>query len=542
MHELRQIIELWNEQKDGSNRLALATLVNTHGPSYRSAGAMALIVDDGACRGSISAGCLEKDIACRLDSGTTDPFLLKYDLSLDDEVRGFPFGCGGDVEIFVQPLAKTSSPAVIEFVQNSLMQASSSVTLLILESPAELYDRFLIKAGDRFDLNKLPALLKDAHAKMSESLERRRSKFVVIDTPYGACKAFVHFLEKPLSITIFGDSEDACILESMASLAGFEVRRHNRKVLRDSSDLTLLVSGEYFVIMTHDLNLDKLVVNAILQKSEELKLKYLGILGPRARSQKIIDLSKSFVFAPVGLDLAAETPGEIALSILSEIQSVAQERANSHLRDKQGAIHERETEYLLGAAILAAGASSRLGSPKQLVEYRGQNLLERAQSALGSIKLSATILGANLEVIKSQCRLNTSIEIIENTSWSEGLSSSIKCAVKYAIQRGCSHLLLMTCDQPAVDSSVIDSLSELSRKNPDSIIACRYGDTSGIPAIFPAKYFEQLLALSGDRGAKKIIESTTDVISLQFEDAALDIDSPQDMSELKLRFRHNTIK
>ncbi|MDX2107783.1 MAG: NTP transferase domain-containing protein [Candidatus Melainabacteria bacterium] len=529
MNELKQIIELWKEQKGKNNRLALATLVSSQGPSYRSPGAMSLIVDDGVSCGSVSAGCLEKDIACRLDSGTTLPFLLHYDLSLDDEVRGFPFGCGGDVEILVEPLSKKVKPDAIRFIEKILTQKSSSITLLIVDCPWSITQKFALEPGQRYDVSNLPTILKEVTSKMLEMTERRKSKMVIVNTEYGSIKAFIHFVEKPVSITIFGDAQDAILLEEMADCAGFETTRHSRKSLGTHPNLNDLIAGEYFVVMTHDLNMDQKVTDAIMQA--QIDLKYLGILGPRSRSQKFADVSKPCVYAPVGLDIRAETPGEIALSILAEIQSVARSRKNNHLRDRDGAIHDRDSKKLT-AVILAAGCSSRLGSPKQLVEIEGRKLLERAQEALYKTQFAATVLGANIELIKENCKLDSNNKIIENSLWQEGIASSIRCAVQFARLNESSHLLLTTCDQPAINSDVIDSLVALSAKNASSIIASRYGQTLGIPAIFPESHFEQLLQLSGDQGAKKIIERSQHVVAFDFEPGAFDIDDATSVSLL----------
>lgn len=527
MNELNQIIELWKEQKVKNNRLALATLISSHGPSYRSPGAMSLIVDDGSCRGSVSAGCLEKDIACRLDSGTTLPFLLHYDLSQDDEVRGFPFGCGGDVEILVEPLSKKTKPDAIRFIEKLLTKENPTTTLIIVDCPWSVTQKFALEPGKRYEVSNLPTLLKEATDKMIELTERRKSKLITINTEYGSIKAFIHFVENPVSITIFGDAQDAVLLERMAGCAGFESIRHSRKALRENSNLNDFITGEYFVVMTHDLHLDQKVTEAILKA--QLDLKYLGILGPRSRSQKFVDLSNPCVYAPVGLDIAAETPGEIALSILSEIQSVLRAKKNNHLRDREGAIHDRDAKKL-AAVILAAGCSRRLGSPKQLVEIEGSKLLERAQKALGKTQLRATVLGSNIELIEDNCKLDSDNKIIENSLWNEGIASSIRCAVQFAKLNGCSHLLLMTCDQPAVNSDVISSLLALSAKNASSIIASRYGRTLGIPAVFPESHFEQLLQLSGDHGAKKIIEQSPNVVEFDFELGAFDIDDAASIS------------
>ena len=106
MSENQDIILLYKRLSSSQARLALATLISAKGSSYRRPGSRSLIVDDGTSVGGLSAGCLEKDITCRLDSSTTEPFCLDYDLTAEqeDDPRGFPFGCGGQVIVLVEPL------------------------------------------------------------------------------------------------------------------------------------------------------------------------------------------------------------------------------------------------------------------------------------------------------------------------------------------------------------------------------------------------------------------------------------------------------
>ena len=114
MSENQDIILLYKRLSSSQARLALATLISAKGSSYRRPGSRALIVDDGTSVGGLSAGCLEKDITCRLDSSTTEPFCLDYDLTAEqeDDPRGFPFGCGGQVIVLVEPLNDHASPVI----------------------------------------------------------------------------------------------------------------------------------------------------------------------------------------------------------------------------------------------------------------------------------------------------------------------------------------------------------------------------------------------------------------------------------------------
>ena len=186
------------------------------------------------------------------------------------------------------------------------------------------------------------------------------------------------------------------------------------------------------------------------------------------------------------------------------------------------------------AAVLAAGASSRFGSAKQLAVFTGQTLIEHVQTVLlgSSADKVVVILGCNREALEKHI-LPGAISL-ENAGWEEGIASSIRMATEHAISKDASHLLLLVCDQPFVSSCLVDKIISLSKFEPDKIIACRYGETVGVPALFPRQCFDQLLALKGDAGAKSIIKGSTNIELVDFPQGLADVDCPADMPQVEM--------
>jgi molybdenum cofactor cytidylyltransferase len=181
------------------------------------------------------------------------------------------------------------------------------------------------------------------------------------------------------------------------------------------------------------------------------------------------------------------------------------------------------------AAVLAAGASTRFGSAKQLAKFGTQTLIEHVQTVLlnSSVDDVVVVLGSNLEAIRQHILPGANVLVNEN--WQEGIAASIRQAADFANSQSASHLLLLVCDQPFVSSCLVDKIVAISKFEPDKIIACRYGDAIGVPALFPRQLFPSLLALEGDAGAKSIIKQAEQVELIDFPEGLIDIDSQADI-------------
>jgi molybdenum cofactor cytidylyltransferase len=187
------------------------------------------------------------------------------------------------------------------------------------------------------------------------------------------------------------------------------------------------------------------------------------------------------------------------------------------------------------AVILAAGASIRLGEPKQLVTLAGRCLLERAVDIAKDAGCHpvVVVLGANAAQIQAECSL-ASAQIVINDAWSEGMATSIHSGI--AALADAEATILMTCDQPTVTSRHLRQLIALCEEAP---VASSYAGRLGIPACFPAGYFRALLQLEGDAGARRMLESAQ---SVELPGGELDIDTPAALATARELYETSTGK
>jgi molybdenum cofactor cytidylyltransferase len=188
----------------------------------------------------------------------------------------------------------------------------------------------------------------------------------------------------------------------------------------------------------------------------------------------------------------------------------------------------------LHAIVLAAGASTRFGSPKQLVRVDGRPLLHSAVSrAVEVAGHSVTVvLGAHAGDLAPLLR-HTPASIVINRDWSEGMASSIRAGVA-KLPGSCTGVMLVLADQAAVTAEDLRRLASNWRRQPSYIVAAQYGATLGAPAIFPSSNFRDLAELRGDRGAQSLFKRNPDrVIRVPMDSASVDIDTPEDLLRLE---------
>jgi molybdenum cofactor cytidylyltransferase len=187
----------------------------------------------------------------------------------------------------------------------------------------------------------------------------------------------------------------------------------------------------------------------------------------------------------------------------------------------------------LHAIVLAAGASTRFGSAKQLVRVAGRPLLHTAVARAAEVAGSAVtvVLGAHAAEL-TPLLTHSQASIVINRDWREGLASSIRAGVA-RMPPTCNAVLLTLVDQAAVTAEDLKRLAGAWRRQPDYIVAARYGLTTGVPAIFPRSAFTELSALRGDVGARVLLQRNPDrVVRVPMASAALDIDTPEDLLKI----------
>jgi molybdenum cofactor cytidylyltransferase len=189
-----------------------------------------------------------------------------------------------------------------------------------------------------------------------------------------------------------------------------------------------------------------------------------------------------------------------------------------------------------GIIILAAGASTRLGRPKQLLEFRGRSLLRHAvETALASVcRPVIVVLGASAEQLVQETHGLSAITVT-NPHWSEGMASSIRAGLNFLAPegKGPDAVVLTLCDQPLVSTELLNRLVSVHRSTGKGIVASEYGGQCGVPALFGRTYYPELAALKGDRGAKTLfVKYAAEVESIPFPEAAVDVDRAEDIARL----------
>lgn len=186
--------------------------------------------------------------------------------------------------------------------------------------------------------------------------------------------------------------------------------------------------------------------------------------------------------------------------------------------------------------ILAAGESSRMGRPKQLLPYRGKSLLQHTVDTANDADVDPVIvvLGANAPLLEKAID-EKKIHIVENKDWKEGMASSVRCGLTKILQisPATDAVIVMVCDQPFVSSTIINELIITQKNTGKLIVASQYENTVGSPALFYKTIFPELLQLKGDAGARKIIAGYgSNVATVLFTKGNIDIDTEEDYRSL----------
>jgi len=353
--------------------MALATIVATRGSTYRRAGARLLVPQEGPAVGNLSGGCLEDDVARAGREVMIDgvPRLLAFDLTAEgEEVWGYGLGCNGAIDVFVEPaaMALETAGALREAIE--MNRAAALVTVVESSSPGDVRPgaRLLLGADGATRGGISPALDQHALAAAADALAAGVSRTVQLQLPEGGvARAFVEVARPPLRLVVCGAGHDAIPLVRQAAALGWrvvvaDVRRvfltHERFPgaggFIDANPLQVADAIEpdgrtAVVVMSHNYLRDGEVLRS-LARAGIARLAYLGLLGPRGRSEKLLaelagegldltDADRARLHAPAGLDLGADEPEEVAAAIVAEILAVERGHSARPLRDSPGPIH-----------------------------------------------------------------------------------------------------------------------------------------------------------------------------------------------------------
>jgi molybdenum cofactor cytidylyltransferase len=188
----------------------------------------------------------------------------------------------------------------------------------------------------------------------------------------------------------------------------------------------------------------------------------------------------------------------------------------------------------VAGVLLAAGASARLGQPKQLLELDGVPLVRRLTDELLAAGCAdvAVVMGAHADLIRPALA-HVRATLVDNWAWEEGVASSVRIAADFAVAHLSDGVLIAVCDQPALDrahlGALIAAFTDPGAAGPDgpSAVASAYGGTVGVPAILPRRAYPALLALTGDQGARRVLRDDPATRSLPWPDGDVDLDTPE---------------
>ncbi len=390
MREFQDIIKGFKQIANDGRCSALATVVKTKGSVYRRPGARMLLVEDGQTIGSISGGCLEGDVFERsqpLMFYSGKPVVVQYDTtSSDDIVWGLGLGCNGVVDVLIESLNDASARSQIEFIADCLHQGKPGAIATVFhvegETRANIASRLLLKPDGTVvdgieDRQLARSVLEDAHRALFgaqfSSGNATRSQVQSYTLSNGTAEVLIEVIQPLVPLLVFGAGHDAIPVVEFAKQLGWHVTVIDSRpgyTTRDRFGLAdEIIRSEpeniqahltlnprmVAVVMTHNYLRDRALLRTLLPSP----LRYVGILGPKSRTQRLLqDLqADGFIptaaqlhrlYSPIGLDIGADAPEAIALAIVAEIQAVLANRSGSALRERIGSIHSEEVKKAEG--------------------------------------------------------------------------------------------------------------------------------------------------------------------------------------------------
>jgi xanthine dehydrogenase accessory factor len=345
----------------------LVTVVSTQGSTYRKPGARMLMMQSGQMIGAISGGCLENDLYEQTQQrmGAKSAIVVTYDTTTEEDlVWGFGIGCNGVVQVLIEQMNTPSSQQQVAFLRHCLQTKQSGIVATVFEGSDSIGSRLMLNAHgqvttDIQDLDLISGLTKDAYI----ALQQRQSCIQQYPCATGA-KALIEVIQPPPSLVVFGAGRDALPIVQFAKALGWNTTivdcraseaTQERFSIADQiilarretlADQVLIDETTIAIVMTHNYFDDVEILHLLLRSSAC----YIGVLGSKQRTERLLqDLystqqlnpqTQDRLHAPIGLDIGAETPAEIALSMLAEIQAVLHHRQGGSLKHRRGAIHD----------------------------------------------------------------------------------------------------------------------------------------------------------------------------------------------------------
>jgi len=368
MKEIHSILSFYNQNQRPDLKAAMALVVRVEESSYRREGARMLVFQSGIFEGGISGGCLEGDALKRSQIAILKdkPSVITYDTSTDDENQiGVGLGCNGVIDVLISPISEED--ANLDLLKRVAGSRQSHILVTVTEvsgqSSVSLGQTWYFDIANNLVENCSDTGLADTITQEAQNIIKKQKSRTVEITHEGADLAiFFEYIPAQIHLAVFGDNYDVYPMLHQARLLGWEsslvgkIQKLQRQKLGKGTDLYLktqparptIDDRTAVILMAHDYKTDM----ANLQMAIASEAPYIGSLGPRKRFQKMLDeladrgitFTKEQldrVYAPCGLEIGANSPEEIATSIVAEILGVMAGKPGGFLREKEGPIHER---------------------------------------------------------------------------------------------------------------------------------------------------------------------------------------------------------
>lgn len=371
MKDFQAILTKYKEIDLSNRKAALATVVQVSGSSYRSPGARMLITDNGRWYGSISGGCLEGDALrkARQVMNEGKAVTITYDTREEsNQSLGINLGCNGIIDVLIEPITPDKNPlkelAELNFTNEPVAMATvfestriNGEKVLLTESAKQIW-KLSDPNFDELVLNDLTTLFKNKKSFTKDYFHNGES-----------IKIFIEFIQPPIALILFGGGFDARPLSQLAKTMGWNVSitdecaAHIAPVFFPTADHVSLCHRNFIdrdfsitantvcVLMSHNYEYDRDVLKKLIGSPSP----YIGIMGPQKRFNKMLREFETLgilfsekelerIHSPIGLDIAAETPEEIAVSIIAEIQAKLHRRNGRFLKERTTPIHVRDVD------------------------------------------------------------------------------------------------------------------------------------------------------------------------------------------------------
>lgn len=389
MRDIKAIVNGFHKVDTSLRKAAIATVVKVRGSSYRCPGARMLITDDGRWVGSISGGCLEGDALrkARAVMSENKPIIVTYDTREESNQNlGISLGCNGVIDILIEPIDNANQKNTIGLFEQLYKAEESFVLATVFNDSSALADKaminengLLIKGFENSSLTEI--VISD----LLELFVTKKSVTRIYDLEGNIFEVFLELIQPSIKLIIFGAGFDARPVCDLAKSIGWEVQvtdecaAHIAPVFFPVADKLMLCERKFIdqsfaitpftacVLMSHNYEFDRDVLRKLITTSAA----YIGILGPKKRVNKMEEeFQKEGIYfneellkrlhSPIGLDIGAETPSEIAISIIAEINSKFSNRVGGFLKDRNAPIHDRvfENDQVLKQVYVAESNKS----------------------------------------------------------------------------------------------------------------------------------------------------------------------------------------